>query len=459
VRKQLFIQLFEPASSHLVSSDVSGDAASEPSGGEAAMTAPASWVLRDENRPTGALFHGNLAEAAAQAVGARVSVLVPGADVLLAQVELPVMKSQRLARAVPYALEEQLAEDVDGLHVAIGQQNKTGRVANAVVSRSRLESWLAQLKAAGLQADVMTPEMFGVQWEQGDAAEQSRWSMLVDAQRGLLRTGAQTGLAFDMDNLESVLRACFDDAGDHLPSSLRVTICSDSGFDDGFGSDFKGSDSYRCLTEMCAAKSIDLSLDVRDETRSETLAQRFDEQHAINLLQGDFSRKQQLEKLLRPWRPAIILLGLWLLMQMSMFVAEYSRLSTSNSELKEQIEAVYRDAFPQSHNIVNPKVQMQRGLEKLRSGGGQNEGLLPLLAQAGAVFKDTNGVILRTLRFKSNKLDVDIEIPDLQSLDKLKQRLSDEAKLSVEIVSASSREGKVESRLTLELPPSAGGGK
>jgi len=196
--------------------------------------------------------------------------------------------------------------------------------------------------------------------------------MMIDDQRGLLRTGAQTGLAFEMDNLSSVLKASFDDAGDNLPAALRVIVCDDDDSDSGSGSGFDKSDAYQKLTEMCAAQNIDLSLDVRDETCSVTLAQSFDEQHAINLLQGDYSRKQQFEKILRPWRPAIILLGLWLVMQLSMFVVEYSRLSTSSSELKEQIEAVYRDAFPQSRNIVNPKVQMQRGLEKLRGGGGQN---------------------------------------------------------------------------------------
>ena len=450
MRKQLFIQLFdEPTSTPSTS-------------GEAAMAVPASWVLRDDDRPAGSLFHGNLAEAAAQAVGARVSVLVPGADVLLAQVELPAMKAQRLAKAVPYALEEQLAEDVDALHVAIGQQDKQGRVSNAVVSRSRLEAWLEQLKAVGLHADVMTPEMFGVHWEQHDAAEQGHWSMLIDAERGLLRTGAQTGLAFDINNLSAVMQASIDDAGENLPATLGVIICGDDDSGSGFNSGFEMSDAYQNLSKMCAAQNIDLSLDVRAETCGVTLAQSFDEQHAINLLQGDYSRKQQFEKMLRPWRPALILLGLWLVMQLSLFVVEYSRLSTSSSELKEQIEAVYRDAFPQSRNIVNPKVQMQRGLEKLRGGGGQNEGLLVLLAQAGAVFKDTDGMKLRTLRFKSNKLDVDVEMPDLQSLDKLKQRLSDEAKLQVEIVSASSREGKVESRLTLQVQQgqsSAGGRK
>ncbi|NOX91399.1 MAG: type II secretion system protein GspL [Gammaproteobacteria bacterium] len=428
MRKQLFIQL---------SAQQAGQVAE---GGEAAVL-PASWVLRDEQRPTGALFHGNLQEAAAQATGARVSVLVPGVDVVLAQVELPAMKAQRLARAVPFALEEQLASDVDDLHVAVGQRDTQGRVANAVVSRQRLDAWLEQLKTVGLQADVMTPEMFGLQWETEDEPGQSRWSMLLDGQAGLLRTGAQTGLAFETDSLLPVLQACIDDAGDTPPVSLQLTVCDDA---------FADSDDYRALSALCAGKNIDLSLDTKNEARSVMLTQGFDEQRAINLLQGDYSRKQQLEKLLRPWRPALMLGGLWLLFQVGVFVMEYSRLSTQSSELKEQVETVYRTAFPESRNIVNPKVQMQRGLEKLRGGGGQNDGLLILLAKTGKVLKDTPGASLRTLRFKGNKLDVDVNMPDLQSLDKLKQRLSGEARLKVEIVSASSRDGKVESRLSLQ---------
>jgi len=435
VRKQLFIQLFEQQAGQV------------SEGGEAAVL-PASWVLRDEQRPAGVLFHGNLQEAAAQAAGARVSVLVPGVDVVLAQVELPAMKAQRLARAVPFALEEQLAGDVDDLHVAIGQRDAQGRVANAVVSRQQLDDWLEQLKAVGLQADVMTPEMFGLQWEAEDAPGHNRWSMLIDGRVGLLRTGAQTGLAFETDSLLPVLQACVDDAGDTPPASLQLTVCGNDAFAD--------SNEYRVLSASCAEQGIELSLETKGEVRSVMLAQGFDEQRAINLLQGDYSRKQQFEKLLRPWRPALMLGGLWLLLQAGVFVMEYNRLATQSGELKEQIETVYREAFPESRNIVNPKVQMQRGLEKLRGGGGQSDGLLVLLAKAGAVLKDTPGASLRTLRFKGNKLDVDVNMPDLQSLDKLKQRLSEEAKLNVEIVSASSRDGKVESRLSLQA---VGGGQ
>ena len=431
---------------------------------------PASWVVRDEERPAGSVCHGSLNDAALQAAGARVSVLVPGADVLLAQVELPAMKTQRLARAVPFALEEQLAEDVDDLHVAIGHRDAQGKVANVVVSRPRLEGWLGMLKAIGLQADVVTPELFGVHWEEkegfenaagdGNEPRQICWSILIDGQAGLLRTGAQTGMAFEIPNLLTTIQASIVEAGKLPPAHLRLTHCEseNTDLDNNLGrtGKFSDSDEYRALTALCAEQGIALSLDIKDEARSIVLAQGFDEQHVINLLQGDFSRKEQLEKLFRPWRPALMLAGVWLLLQVGMFTVEYSQLSSHDDELKEQIEAVYRDAFPLSRNIVNPKVQMQRGLDKLRGGSSQSEGLLQLIAKTGAVLKDTPGATLRTLRYKKNKLDIDIDIPNLQSLDKLKQRLSTEASLKVEIVSASSRDGKVESRLSLE---SAGGGQ
>ena len=57
-----------------------------------------------------------------RAAGRRVCVLVPGTDVLLAEPEFPVKAGAKLQQVVPYALEEQLAEDIDDLHFAIGKR-------------------------------------------------------------------------------------------------------------------------------------------------------------------------------------------------------------------------------------------------------------------------------------------------------------------------------------------------
>ena len=186
------------------------------------------------------------------------------------------------------------------------------------------------------------------------------------------------------------------------------------------------------------------------------MAQGFDESNAINLLQGDYSHKEQVGKMLRPWRTAIILGAAWLLLQVGSFITDYSRLSSLAEEQQAEITSIFKQAMPGSRLVPgSEKELMVRTLAKLKGGGGSNNGLLELLAQAGKIIKDTNGVSLRTLRFKGNKLDVDMNLPDLQALDKFKQRLKQEAKLSVEIISASSRNGKVEARLSIK---SMGGG-
>lgn len=399
-----------------------------------------SWVVRDEDRPLGLLFHGDLKEAAAQAVGAKVTVLVPGEEVLLAQAELPEMKSQKLARAVPFALEEQLADDVDDVHVAIGGRDAQGRLANAVVSRQILESWLERLRKAGLHPDILSPEIFGVHWDSD--ADTTLWTLVIDGSQALMRTGPQKGLAFDVENLVQVVQAALDEAGEFLPSSLSVVICGDELFD--------APPAREELTTLCNEHNVELIFQQFDDSSSLLLARGFDEASAINLLQGDYSRKQQLEKVFRPWKSALILLAVWLVFQAGILGVDYGRLSSMADQQQAEIERIFQQAMPGSRLVQGrEKAQLEDALKTLRSGGG-SQGLLGLLASAGQILKDSNGIRLRSMRFRDNKLDVDMELPDLQSLDRIKQRLTSEAGLKVEIVSASQRDGKVESRISLE---------
>src|ERR1700694_640294 len=83
---------------------------------------PASWLVADaRGAPAGPPQSGPLMLAAARAAGRRVCVLAPGADVLLAEPDVPVKAGAKLQQLVPYALEEHLADDIDDLHFAIGR--------------------------------------------------------------------------------------------------------------------------------------------------------------------------------------------------------------------------------------------------------------------------------------------------------------------------------------------------
>ena len=118
--------------------------------------ARASWLVVDSNGArSGQVQSGPVADALAAAQGRRVVLMVPGGEVTLAEPELPVRGSARLAQAVPFALEEQLASDVEGLHFAVGSRS-AGLVGTpvAVVARSLLERWLGACDAAGIHPDA-----------------------------------------------------------------------------------------------------------------------------------------------------------------------------------------------------------------------------------------------------------------------------------------------------------------
>lgn len=416
MRKQLFIRL-----------------TSEP----AAAIPQATWVLREKNqRPR--VSSGALNEAAAQAAGARVTVLVPGEDVLLAQVKLPALKGQRLARAAPYALEEQLADDVESLHVAVGDRDSDGQVANAVVSRATLGAWLKQLRDAGLHADVVSPEVFGV--PRGEA--RGSWSLMVEDGRALLRSDTQMGLVFATENTLTVLSAALQGSADHRPETLKVTSCG--------AEDFAASHVWQELTTLCEAEGIGLEHHPAHTPGSAVLAQGFEEDVAINLLQGDFSTRGQLRKFFTPWRPVLILLVVWMVVQAGLTGYEYSRLKARQAALQTQIEAVFQRALPDSRLVAGQeKVLMQRALSELQGEGGAAQGMLELLSRAGPVLQGVGGLQLRGLRYRNQSLDVDMVLPNLQVVDTLKQQLMEKAGLTVDILSASARDNQVESRMNL----------
>src|SRR6204780_4487356 len=102
---------------------------------------------------------GSLTLAAAVSGTGKVVALAPATQILLAEPELPPGSGVKLARAVPFALEEQLTEDIDHVSFAVGRRRPSGGTPVAAVSRAVLQGWVADLKAAGLEPLAMYPDI------------------------------------------------------------------------------------------------------------------------------------------------------------------------------------------------------------------------------------------------------------------------------------------------------------
>jgi general secretion pathway protein L len=366
-----------------------------------------------------------LTDAAGESAGQRVVVLVSGADALLTRVSIPGSSSrQKLLRAVPYALEEQVSEDVEDLHFAVGVAMEEGAWPVAVISRHVIQDLTEDALEAGLDIQQVIPEVLALPYRGNET------SVLVENDVALVRTDQSAGFAVDSDNLGMLLAARMTDEEDSLPP-LHLFVPEDSLQPD------TGEYVGETRVEPFAGDPLYV------------FAQGLDGR-AINLLQGDFSRSNDWVALLRPWRATAALLVAGIILSNVVMGIDYFRLKSESEQLRTQIEQTFKTAMPETRRIVNPRIQMQQQLDKLQHKSGTAGGFLSLLSQSGEVLKGMQGVQVDGASFRAGRLDVDLKVSNLQLLDQLKQELMKSGRLTVEIQSATTgADQRVQSRLRI----------
>ncbi|HHS83400.1 MAG TPA: type II secretion system protein GspL [Gammaproteobacteria bacterium] len=370
----------------------------------------------------------SLSDAAGYGHGRQIVVLVPSERVILTEVTVPTSNRQRQLQAVPYLLEDLLVEDVDQLHFALGSY-QGGKVAVAAVAHEQMRRWMNQLAKAGIQTKFMVPDLLALPFSEG------AWSIMLTGDVAKVRTGLQSGFSCDAENLPVILEQALEQTGENRPRHLRVTDCRDK---------------PDLTLEAVLPQGLEYQVAGCDQGVLALFVQGYQDEssHSINLLQGQYSQRERLSKLWRPWRPAAALLIALLVVQGVMAGVEYQRLSAEKERLAKQVVENFRQGFPEIKRIVNPKLQAERSLKSLRGEGG-GVGLLALLADTGPILQSLPDARLLGISYKEGKLILGMQLKNLQLLDELEQRLKQKSSLTVEVLSASSRNKHVEARIKI----------
>jgi len=377
------------------------------------------------------ILSGSLAEAASACKGEKVAVLVPGEEVYLAVADIPGGNMKSIRQAVPYALEEQLAADVETLHFALGQRAIVGGVPVAVIDRDRISFWLKELREVGIDPYFMTPDIFAVPYEENS------WSLLVEDENALIRTGARIGYSIEVRNIRQVLETAFS----QLENKDGVIVHL---------YDLTSKLPGDIFPEGVTVKDADLRTKAAGNIPLRLFADGFNEKVAINLLQGDFKRHAEWDKALKVWRLPLLLLAVFLLLYGGMTGGDYWRLRRESKDLSLQMENLYLQTFPDAKKVVNPKAQMEHRLSQLTGGDeGAGRDFLTLLVLAAKHMTATAGYRLQGMQYKEHKLDFDFQVADLAALDDFKIKLAADPSLEVEIKSATAQSGHVSARLQI----------
>lgn len=364
---------------------------------------------------------GPLEQALALAPGRRLILFAPTTEVRLTTATVPAKQAAKVLQAVPFALEDQVAEDVDLLHFAIGPRQPDDSHPVAVVARKRMDAWLAPIQSRGLRIDALIPESLALPVD----ADMAHWSALADRSQVIVRNGLWSGFACDIEELLSFLSLADADKA----HTLRLRITADNSTD------------WTLLDwplELFPGVPCTLA----------ALAATYKPETSINLLQGAYALGRDLNKVWQPWRVAAGMAAAWVAIAVIAFGIDTWRL---NTELKRQNQANvarFQALFPSESRVVDLSAQLDQQLRAL-SGAGGGGGVFPLLEALTQALSATQGLKLTGLQYRDGALFLSLTGSDLQSLESLRNWFAENRVAALEVQSANAESGGAQIRAKL----------
>lgn len=338
---------------------------------------------------------GSPLDAARAASGHRVVVLVPGVEVSLTLVDVPVRNRGDAVAAIPWALEERLIDDVETLHFAVGTRTADDPWPVAIVSRTDIERLLAECAEAGLEPHVLLPEPLALPVPGDDA-----WTALEEADRVTVRTGADSGFACEPGMLSIVL------AGEDPPGHMTRYCTADapeSQWPESFAAVLARADRVQCHEPVTAFSDAS--------------------NPRLNLLQGAYARSRRHVQQLRRWLlPAGLAAGVAAL-ALAQATIEHFALVERESQLRAQMERIYREAFPDAQRVVDPRAQMEGQLRALQGGENGETDFMEAIARVARPLAGNDDIRLTELEWRDGTLDLSLRTNRLDQLDHMQQAL------------------------------------
>ncbi|MCI4645407.1 MAG: type II secretion system protein GspL, partial [Hyphomonadaceae bacterium] len=121
---------------------------------------PLLWFATDSSGRPNTSGEGLLADLASAAGNARIHLLLPGHLVTAHEAHLPSRSEREALIAAPYAIEDQIANDLDDVHLVLAPLGEGGGLLRTayVVDKSLMEGWIAATRDVGLKLDTIGPD-------------------------------------------------------------------------------------------------------------------------------------------------------------------------------------------------------------------------------------------------------------------------------------------------------------
>lgn len=362
-----------------------------------------------------------LTELTAKAQQRLVEVFVPSSDVLLKRVSMPTKSQRSIRAAVPYMLEDELAQDVDDLffsYADIANDEDENNCFVAIVERAQMQMWLTWLADAKLKVKTLQPEVLAMPYTKGQwsaIALHSSASNESDATNQIvIRQGEWQGCTLDSQAW------CF--SAEHIFSNPIPSKNSEEQQDN-------NAITINAYSELPTLQNLSSNITVikGEEELPLALFAQHSQHSGFNLLQGEFKVKEQRSIKLTTWLWAASIAVCALLLNVGYKSVQLWQLSAQQAQVEAQIIERYKAAFPATKRvrIGTIKSQLNKKIAQL-GGASDSSGFLAMLSKVQPAFAKVPALKPESLKFDGKRQELRLQAVsnDYQHFEQFKAALN-----------------------------------
>ncbi len=319
----------------------------------------------------------------------QVNIIVPGSDVLLKQLTVPGKSQRSIRQAVPYMLEDELAQDVEKLffsYADLPTDEQGNNCFTAVVEHVQMKRWLTWLADANITAKVLLPDILAM------PQVLSKWSAIAIGQASneqvIVRQRSWQG--FTLDPITWWLQC---EILSHEESSVE-----------------RNGENVLIEAYSPLANSDKLGVTVMPEELPMALMAKHYTKSTFNLLQGEYKIKIQHGNLLRYWFSVAGIAACALLLSLGYKGAQLWQLNAQLDNVEQEIITTYKSTFPQEKRVRLSTIKSQLKQKLSAFGGGSDrEGFLAVLVKVQPAFSKVPALKPSSLKFDGKRQELRLQ--------------------------------------------------
>ena len=344
-------------------------------------------------------------------------ILIVSANlVLTTKVKIPSKNEEVIRQSIPFALEEELATDIDDNHFSYSPLADQSFIVS-IINRRIINQIQTHLLSASLVCKEIYSEIFTVPHHIDKL-------VICTTDEGYIIRDGLLGITLDDSMLSTFLA--------HTENKEIILYTNNS-------------------NNLAVENRVECNRIDTVQLQAQTLHLK----QGVNLFQGEFTQNTDSKKPSNPWKKPIILTALLLFSWLTIHLYEIYNLSTKIESIKSQQKSLLVSSIPNANEteLKDPYSAFMSRIKQSQNSqlSSNNQGFIVALSYLGKTLSQIPNIQVQSLRLRDQKLEVKLLAPDVNTLNKFQLNLKNIA-LSMRIKTGtrdSDQEG-VSSIITME---------